>query len=143
MGMSPSRILVQSRLYLGPAGMELTRLLIIDDHDDVRKALKARLNTTPGIDVVGCTACWRDGLDTAVELHPDVVLLETKRADGQGLQALACLTEQCPDTDVMVLTSYVDGDEHAKARSRGAARYLLKDIDTAQLVRAIRSVTGS
>ena len=119
--------------------MEPTRLLIIDDHDDVRDALKARLNAAPGIEVVGCTGCWRDGLDVALERHPDVVLLETKRADGQGLEALACLTEQCPNTHVMVLTSYVDGDEHARARFRGAARYLLKDIDTAQLARAIQS----
>ncbi len=121
--------------------MEPTRLLIIDDHDDVRDALKGRLHAASGIEVVGCTGCWRDGLAVALELRPDVVLLETKRADGQGLEALACLTEKCPDTNVMVLTSYVDGDEHARARSRGAARYLLKDIDTAQLTRAIQSFT--
>jgi len=123
--------------------MEPTRLLIIDDHQDVRDALKARLNAASGIEVVGCTGCWKDGLDAALELGPDVVLLETKRQDGQGLEALACLTEQCPATDVMVLTSYVDRDEHLKARSRGAVRYLLKDIDTAQLVRAIQSIAGS
>jgi len=123
--------------------MASTRLLIIDDHDGVREALKARLNATSGIEVVGCTGCWKDGLNAAIERHPDVVLLETKRADGQGLEALACLTDACPGADVMVLTSYVDSDEHMKARSRGAVRYLLKDIDTGQLVRAIHSLTGS
>jgi DNA-binding NarL/FixJ family response regulator len=122
--------------------MEPTRLLIIDDHDDVREALTARLDANPGIEVVACTGCWRDGLDAALELVPDVVLLETKRADGQGLEALACLSDQCPGTRVIVLTSYVDRAEHATARSKGAARYLLKDIDTAHLVRAIQSLAG-
>jgi DNA-binding NarL/FixJ family response regulator len=117
-------------------------LLIIDDHDDVREALKARLDAAPGIEVVGCTGQWETGLRTALALEPDAVLLETKRADGAGLEALSCLTDQCRYSDIIVLTSYADGDEQAEARSKGAARYLLKEIDTAQLVREIRSVTG-
>jgi DNA-binding NarL/FixJ family response regulator len=122
--------------------MEATRLLIIDDHDDVREALEARLGATPGIEVVGCTGRWEDGLGAALTSQPDIVLLETKRADGEGLEALDCLTAQCPCTDVMVLTSYVDVEERASARVRGAVRYLLKDIDTDQLVREIQSVAA-
>jgi len=122
--------------------MQPTRLLIVDDHHDVREALKARLDASPGIEVVGCTGRWRTGLDAALAAEPDVVLLETKRADGQGLEALGCFTDQCPCADVVVLTSYLDVRERADARSKGAARYLLKDIDTAQLVREIRSLAG-
>lgn len=122
--------------------MELTRLLIIDDHDDVREALKARLDATPDMKVIGCTGCWRTGLATALAQEPDVVLLETKRADGEGLEALGCLTARCTSADVLVLTSYADAEERAEARSQGAARYLLKDIDTKQLVREIRSATS-
>ena len=121
--------------------MEPTRLLIIDDHDGVREALKARLDATPDVEVVGCTGSWRTGLSRALKLEPDVVLLETKRTDGEGLEALACLTDQCTCSDVMVLTSYADAQEQAAAHARGAARYLLKDIDTTQLVREIQSAT--
>jgi DNA-binding NarL/FixJ family response regulator len=74
-----------------------------------------------------------------VRLKPDVVLLETKRADGQGLEALRCLTTQCPHTSVVVLTSYPDAAEHTEARRMGAVRYVLKNIDTPQLVREIQS----
>lgn len=120
--------------------MRPTRLLIIDDHRDVRQALKNRLDAAPAIDVVGCTGRWQAGVRTALDVEPDVVLLETKRSDGEGLEALTHLTEACGSADIVVLTSYADAEERADARSRGAVRYLLKDIDTAQLVREIRSV---
>jgi len=119
--------------------MAPTRLIIIDDHDAVREALGTRLRAAAGVEVVGCTACWKTGLREAVKLKPDVVLLETKRADGHGLDALRCLTEQCPSTSVVVLTSYPDAEEQTEARRVGAVRYILKDIDTPQLVREIRA----
>ena len=119
--------------------MAPARLLIIDDHDVVREALEARLRETAELEVVGCTGCWRTGLRDAVQLKPDVVLLETKRADGQGLDALRRLTEECPTTSVIVLTSYPDAEEQTAAEHIGARNYVLKDIDTPQLVREIQA----
>jgi NarL family two-component system response regulator LiaR len=119
--------------------METTRLLIIDDHDPVREALEARLRTAAGVEISGSTGCWKTGLRETIKLKPDVVLLEIKRADGQGLEALRCLTDQCPYTRVIVLTSYPDAEERAKARHMGAVSYLLKDIDTRQLVREVQA----
>jgi len=121
--------------------MNPTRLLIIDDHDAVREALRARLGALPEIEVVGCTGSWEVGLQRALELEPDVVLIETKRADGKGLEALQCITDRCSCADVIVLTSYLDAEERDAARSSGAARYLLKDIDSTRLVSEIQSVT--
>jgi DNA-binding NarL/FixJ family response regulator len=119
--------------------MAPARLLIIDDHDVVREALEARLRDADELEVVGCTGCWRTGLRDAVRLKPDVVLLETKRADGQGLTALRRLTEQCPRTSIIVLTSYPDAEEQTEAGRIGAQSYILKDIDTPQLVREIQA----
>ncbi len=116
-----------------------TRLLIIDDHDAVREALESRLRATEEVEIVGCTGCWRTGLRDAVRLKPDVVLMEIKRSDLQGLDALRSLTTECPHTSVVVLTSYLDADEQAEALHAGATRYLLKEIDTPQLVRELRS----
>lgn len=118
------------------------RLLIIDDHNDVRQALEARLHALPQIEVIGCTGCWRTGLEKALKLEPDVVLLETKRADGEGLEALQCLTERCLSTDVVVLTSYFDAEEQEAALREGAARYLLKEIDTSRLAREIQAAAS-
>lgn len=121
--------------------MAAIRLLIIDDHDDVREALEGRLDAVSDLDIVSCIGCWRTGLQEAVQLEPDVVLLETKRTDGQGLEALRSLCDQCLRARVVVLTSYVDAEERAAARSEGAVRYLLKDIDTSRLVSEIQSVS--
>ena len=115
------------------------RLLIIDDHDAVREALEAQLRAAARVDIVGCTGCWQAGLQEALRLQPDVVLLETKRTDGQGLEALRSLTQQCPHTSVVVLTSYPDTEEQQEAHSLGVARYILKDINTPQLVREIQA----
>jgi DNA-binding NarL/FixJ family response regulator len=119
--------------------MAPAQLLIIDDHDVVREALEARLRDADELEVVGCTGCWRTGLRDAVRLKPDVVLLETKRADGQGLTALRRLTEQCPRTSIIILTSYPDAEEQTEAGRIGAQSYVLKDIDTPQLVREIQA----
>ncbi len=119
--------------------MAPTRLLIIDDHDDVREALESRLRSAAGVEVVGCTGCWETGLQETVKLKPDIVLLEIKRIDGRGLEALRRLTDECPWISVVVLTSYPDAEEQTEARRDGAVRYLLKDINTSQLVREIRA----
>ena len=119
--------------------MTQTRLLIIDDHDAVREALGARLRAAAEVEVIGCTGCWRTGLRDAVRLKPNVILLEIKRADGQGMKALCRLTEECPHISIVVLTSYPDAEEQTEARRVGAARYILKDIDTPQLVREIQA----
>jgi len=119
--------------------MASMRLLIIDDHDDVRDALEVRLRAAAEVEVVGCTGCWRTGLRDALRMKPDVVLLETKRADGQGMKALRRLTKECPHTSIVVLTSYSNAEEQAEAQRMGVARYILKDIDTPQLVRDIRA----
>ncbi|MCS7177990.1 MAG: response regulator transcription factor [Anaerolineae bacterium] len=116
------------------------RVLIIDEHDAVRQALEARLGSVEGVEVVGCTGCWQEGVLLAVEKVPDVVILETKRSDGQGMAALRRLKAECPGVQTIVLTSYPDPEERRQALEAGAARYLLKEIDSAYLVREIRSL---
>ena len=106
----------------------------------MREALEARLRTAAEVEIVSCTGCWRTGLQDAARLKPDVVLLELKRADMRGLDALRCLIEECPYTSVVVLTTYPDDEEQAEALRMGAARYLLKEIDTPQLLREIRAL---
>ncbi|MBC7225841.1 MAG: response regulator transcription factor [Thermoflexales bacterium] len=116
------------------------RVLIIDDHDVVRQALEARLRSAEGVEIVGCTGCWQEGVLLAAERTPDVVILETKRSDGQGMAALRRLKAECPGVQAVVLTSYPDPEEQRQALQAGAARYLLKEIDSAHLVREIRSL---
>lgn len=116
------------------------RVLIIDDHDAVRQALEARLRSAGGVEIVGCTGCWQEGVLWAVEKAPDVVILETKRSDGQGIAALHRLKAECPGLHAVVLTSYPDPEERRQALQAGASRYLLKEIDSSRLVQEIHSL---
>lgn len=118
------------------------RVLIIDDHDAVRQALEARLRSTGEVEIVGCTGCWQEGVLLAVEKVPDVVILETKRSDGQGIAALRRLKAECPGVQAVVLTSYPDPEERQQALQAGASRYLLKEIDSSSLVREIYTLLG-
>ena len=114
--------------------MGRTRLLIIDEHRAVRQALVSRLQQTGKLEVVGSTASSEEGLLQVEALRPNIVLLETKRSDGTGLETCRRIARSHPDTVVIVLTSYDDETERQAAYMAGATRYLLKDIDSTQLV---------
>jgi DNA-binding NarL/FixJ family response regulator len=119
------------------------RILIIDDHDDVRRALTARLNSAPEMTVVGETADAEDGLLKTRTLRPDVVLVETKRADGRGLEIVSWIAQSGIGARVVVLTSYPSEWERWAAHRAGAARYLLKDIGSPLLIDQIRSAAAN
>ncbi len=118
------------------------RILIIDDHDDVRHALTARLSSAPGMAVVGETADAEDGLLKTRTLRPDVVVVETKRADGRGLEIVSWIAQSGIGARVIVLTSYPSEWERWAAHRAGAARYLLKDIASPLLIEHIRSAAA-
>ena len=117
--------------------MDRTRLLIIDEHRAVRQALVSRLQQTGKLEVVGSTGSAKEGLLQVEALRPNIVLLETKRSDGTGLETCRRIARNHPPTAVIVLTSYDDEDERQAAYMAGATRYLLKDIDSTQLVSEI------
>ena len=114
--------------------MGYTRLLIIDEHRAVRQALVSRLQQTGKLQVVASTGSAEEGLLQVEALRPNIVLLETKRSDGTGLETCRRIARSHPDTTVIVLTSYDDEDERQAAYMAGATRYLLKDIDSTRLV---------
>lgn len=115
----------------------MTTLLIIDDRESVRHALAQRLSRVNGIDIIGSAGTSQDGINLARATHPDVVLLELKMADGQGIDALRLIRAETPPARVIVLTSYRDDFEQQVALKLGAERYLLKDIDSPGLAKVI------
>jgi len=117
-----------------------TRLLIIDDRETVRQALEARLSHAPEIELVGSAGGSEEGVRAALDLAPDIVLLEIKMADGKGLDTCRRITQAKPSTAVIILTSYVDEDERQAAFQAGASSYVLKDIDSQRLIRAIEAL---
>lgn len=116
------------------------RVVIIDEHAPVRQALEKRLQACQDMEVVGCTGCWQEGIHMAEKSSADVILLETKRSDEQGMAALRRLRTECPYANVVVLTSYPDSNEREEALEAGATRYVLKDIGSDYLVQEIRDL---
>ena len=122
--------------------MGLIQVYLIDDHAAVRQALLARLCATPGLHVVGETGEAEAGLLEVKTLRPDVVIVETKRADGRGLEIVSWIAQSGLGAKVVVLTSYPSEWERWAAHRAGAALYLLKDIASPDLVRQIQSAVS-
>ena len=118
------------------------RILIVDDHAEVRRALKYRLNSTPDMQVVGDVGEAESAIGLARSLHPDVILVETKRTDGRGLELISWLAESGLGSVVVVLTSYPSEWERWAAHRAGAVNYLLKEIDSPLLFDRIRQAAA-
>ena len=114
--------------------------MIVDDHPVVRQGLRTFLAVQDGIAVVGEAGDGAEALATVRSLAPDVVLLDLVMPGMDGVAAIARLTEESPDTKVLVLTSFPDDDKLLAAVRAGAAGYLLKDVAPAELVEAVRAV---
>lgn len=116
------------------------RTLIVDDHGIVRTGIRQLLQTEADIAVVGEAGGVKEAVRKAVELQPDIVLMDITLADGSGIEATQQIKEHCPKTQVLILTVYDDQDTVLKAVQVGAVGYVLKDLPPEYLAGAIRSI---
>ncbi len=117
------------------------RVVIVDDHGIVRQGLRALL-TQPGIEVVGEGESGVMAVEMARELQPDVMLLDIRMRDGDGLQALPQIKATSPMTSVIMLTTYANPGYLARAICGGASGYLSKETDPNQIVRAVQAAAA-
>jgi DNA-binding NarL/FixJ family response regulator len=115
------------------------RVLIADDHPVVRQGLRTYLELQPDIEVAGEAGSGIDAAAQAERLAPDVVLLDMVMPEGDGLEALRRIRSGGGAPRVVVLTSFPADDRVVEAMRAGAAGYLLKDAQPAELLAAIRS----
>ncbi|MFF0573541.1 response regulator [Streptosporangium saharense] len=117
----------------------MLRLMIVDDHPVVREGLRGMLEAAPEISVVGEAASGDEAVARAVRLRPDVVLMDLRMPDGDGVSATSRILAALPRTRVVVLTTYETDQDILRAVEAGAAGYLLKDTSRADLLSAIAS----
>jgi NarL family two-component system response regulator LiaR len=115
------------------------RVLIVDDHAVVREGLRAFLELQDGIEVVGEACDGEQAIHAALELEPDVILMDLVMPKLDGVGAMRQLRARAAGARVLVLTSFLDDDRLMPAIQAGAAGYLLKDVEPAELARAIRA----
>ncbi|EST20931.1 MULTISPECIES: response regulator transcription factor [Streptomyces] len=116
------------------------RVLLVDDHQVVRRGLRTFLEIQDDIEVVGEASDGDEGVAGAEELRPDVVLMDIKMPGTDGIEALRKLRELANPAKVLIVTSFTEQRTVVPALRAGAAGYVYKDVDPEALAGAIRSV---
>ncbi|TFV57691.1 response regulator transcription factor [Mycobacterium sp. PS03-16] len=125
-------------------GTRTIRLVLVDDHAILRQGLRSVLERESDLVVVGEASSDAEAEAVVRASTPDVVVLDLKLSAGsdfEGLSLCAKLSAAHPDLGLLVLTTFLDEDLVVRAVHAGARGYVVKDVDTTELVRAIRAVS--
>lgn len=118
---------------------ESIKVIVVDDHDMVRRGLAAYFKTYPDISLVGEAGDGQEAVALCLELQPDVVLMDLIMPGMGGVEATRRICEENPGIHIIALTSYQDKSLVQEAIRAGAISYLLKNVDGDNLAAAIRS----
>lgn len=120
--------------------MKRLRILLADDHELVRRGAREVLNGRPGWRVVGEAVNGREAVEKAIELKPDVAIVDLSMPQLDGVEAARQIGEAVPDTKVLVLTMHESDRMVRRALDAGARGYLLKSDLTDSLIKAVKAV---
>jgi two-component system, NarL family, response regulator DevR len=133
---------------LSPAGQnrraDVVGVMLVDDHAIVRQGLRSILEREDDLQVVAEASTAAEAMTVVGSANPQIVLLDLKLStysETEGLELCADLVANYPDVGVLVLTTFLDEDLVLQAVRAGARGYVVKDVDTSGLVRAIRDVS--
>jgi len=116
------------------------RVMLVDDHEIVRDGIKAMLDAEDDVVVTAQAGTVREAIDEAHRTRPDVVVMDVRLADGSGIEATREIRADHPDTRVLMLTSFADDEALFASIMAGASGYVLKQVKSGDLLRAIRAV---
>jgi DNA-binding NarL/FixJ family response regulator len=116
------------------------RVMLVDDHEVVRDGVRALLETAEDIVICAEAGSVRQAIDEAERTRPDVVVMDVRLSDGSGIEATREIRARRPKTQVLMLTSFADDEALFASIMAGASGYVLKQIQGAEIVRAIREV---
>ena len=116
------------------------RVMLVDDHEVVRNGIRAMLQPEEDIVVSAEAGTVRQAIDEADRARPDVVVMDVRLADGSGIEATREIRATHPATRVLMLTSFADDEALFASIMAGASGYVLKQVNSGDLVRAIRAV---
>jgi DNA-binding NarL/FixJ family response regulator len=119
---------------------EPLKIMLVEDHEVVREGLRLVLESTGEMSVVAEATSGAEAIANAVRTHPDVIVMDVRLVDGNGIEATREIRRQLPRSRVLMLTSFEDDEALFASIMAGAVGYLLKRARSGELVRAIRTV---
>jgi DNA-binding NarL/FixJ family response regulator len=118
----------------------MIRILLVDDQHIIRQGLKSMLECNCDMQVIGEAENGQKAIEQIASLQPDIVLMDIRMPVMDGVAATRAISQQYPDTKVLVLTTFDDDEYVSQAMRLGAKGYLLKDTEPDELAMAIRAV---
>lgn len=116
----------------------MIRILLADDHEMVRIGVSAYLDTQPDMEVIGEAEDGGEAVEKALELRPDIILMDMVMPVLTGAEATASIIKQWPEAKIIVVTSFLDDDKVYPALEAGAVSYILKTSNAKRIADAIR-----
>ena len=116
------------------------RVMLVDDHEIVRDGIRAMLDAEPDVVVAAQAGSVVEAVSEADRTRPDVVVMDVRLTDGSGIEATREILAKHPGTRVLMLTSFADDEALFASIMAGASGYVLKQVRTGELLRAIKAV---
>ncbi|PFA19448.1 MULTISPECIES: response regulator [Bacillus cereus group] len=117
----------------------MIKVLLVDDHEMVRMGVSAYLSTQPDIEVVGEAENGRKGSELALELRPDIILMDLVMDEMDGVEATRAIIQEWPEAKIVVVTSFLDDEKLYPVIEAGATSYLLKTSRASDIADAVRA----
>ena len=116
------------------------QILLVDDHEMVRLGLKSYLDVQDDVDVVAEASNGREGVEKALALRPDVIMMDIVMPEMSGIEATLAILKEWPEAKILILTSYLDNEKIYPVLDAGAKGYMLKTSSADDILRAVRKV---
>ena len=116
------------------------KLLLVDDHQMVRLGLKSYFELQEDVEVVGEATNGAEGISMALELRPDVIVMDIVMPEVNGIDATLAILKEWPEAKILIVTSYLDNEKIMPVLNAGARGYMLKTSSADELLHAVRKV---
>ena len=117
----------------------MIRVVFVDDHEMVRIGVSAYLSAQPDIEVVGEADDGKRGVELALELRPDIILMDLVMKEMDGIEATKRIIEKWPEAKIIIVTSFLDDEKVYPALEAGATSYMLKTSKAGEIANAVRA----
>jgi NarL family two-component system response regulator LiaR len=119
--------------------VQMIRVVFVDDHEMVRIGVSSYLTAQPDIEVVGEAGDGKKGAELALELRPDIILMDLVMPEMDGIEATRRIIEKWPEAKIIIVTSFLDDEKVYPALEAGATSYMLKTSKASEIAGAIRN----